>query len=35
VQLARGAVAPNFGGDRMSQVREAMAQFQAAKAQLR
>lgn len=35
VQLARGAVAPNFSGDRMSQVREANAQFQAAKAQLK
>ena len=35
VQLARGAVAPTFGGDRVTQVREAMAQFQAAKAQLR
>jgi hypothetical protein len=35
VQLARGAVAPSFTGDRMTQVREAMAQFQAAKAQLR
>jgi len=35
VQLARGAVAPAFTGDRMTQVREAMAQFQAAKAQLR
>jgi len=35
VQLARGAVAPTFTGDRMTQVREAMAQFQAAKAQLR
>ena len=35
VQMARGAVSPNFSGDRMSQVREAMAQFQAAKAQLR
>ena len=35
VQLARGAVAPAFSGDRMTQVREAMAQFRAAKAQLR
>ena len=35
VQLARGAVAPSFAGDRVAQVREAMAQFQAAKAQLR
>jgi hypothetical protein len=35
VQLARGAVAPSFSGDRMTQVREAMAQFRAAKAQLR
>jgi hypothetical protein len=35
VQLARGAVAPSYSGDRMTQVREAMAQFQAAKAQLR
>lgn len=35
VQLARGAVAPSFSGDRMAQVREAVAQFQAAKAQLR
>ncbi|HET9270654.1 MAG TPA: SPOR domain-containing protein [Vicinamibacterales bacterium] len=35
VQLARGAVAPSFSGDRMAQVREANAQFQAAKAQLR
>ena len=35
VQLAKGAVAPTFSGDRMTQVREAMAQFQAAKAQLR
>jgi len=35
VQLARGAVSPSFIGDRMTQVREAMAQFQAAKAQLR
>jgi hypothetical protein len=35
VQLARGAVSPSFTGDRMTQVREAMAQFQAAKAQLR
>jgi hypothetical protein len=35
VQLARGAVAPTFSGDRMTQVREAMAQFRAAKAQLR
>ena len=35
VQLAHGAVAPTFTGDRMTQVREAMAQFQAAKAQLR
>ena len=35
VQLAKGAVAPTFRGDRMTQVREAMAQFQAAKAQLR
>jgi hypothetical protein len=35
VQLARGAVAPSFFGDRTAQVREAMAQFQAAKAQLR
>jgi hypothetical protein len=35
VQLARGAVAPTYSGDRMTQVREAMAQFQAAKAQLR
>ena len=35
VQLARGAVSPTFTGDRMTQVREAMAQFQAAKAQLR
>jgi hypothetical protein len=35
VQLARGAVAPTFSGDRTAQVREAMAQFQAAKAQLR
>ena len=35
VQLARGAVAPSYSGDRMAQVREAMAQFQAAKAQLR
>ena len=35
VQLARGAVAPTFSGDRMTQVREAMAQFQAAKAHLR
>ena len=35
VQLARGAVTPTFSGDRMTQVREAMAQFQAAKAQLR
>ena len=35
IQLARGAVGPTFTGDRMTQVREAMAQFQAAKAQLR
>jgi hypothetical protein len=35
VQLARVAVAPTFSGDRVTQVREAMAQFQAAKAQLR
>jgi len=35
IQLARGAVSPTFTGDRMTQVREAMAQFQAAKAQLR
>ena len=35
VQLARGAVAPSFSGDRLAQVREANAQFQAAKAQLR
>ncbi len=35
VQLARGAVSPTYTGDRMTQVREAMAQFQAAKAQLR
>jgi hypothetical protein len=35
VQLAKSAVAPTFTGDRMTQVREAMAQFQAAKAQLR
>jgi hypothetical protein len=35
IQLARGAVAPTFSGDRMTQVREANAQFQAAKAQLR
>ena len=35
VQLAKSAVAPTFSGDRMTQVREAMAQFQAAKAQLR
>jgi len=35
VQLARGAVLPSYTGDRMTQVREAMAQFQAAKAQLR
>ena len=35
IQLARGAVVPSFTGDRMTQVREAMAQFQAAKAQLR
>ncbi len=35
VQLAKDAVAPTFSGDRMTQVREAMAQFQAAKAQLR
>ena len=35
VQLARGAVSPTYSGDRMAQVREAMAQFQAAKAQLR
>jgi hypothetical protein len=35
VQLARGAVSPSYSGDRMTQVREAMAQFQAAKAQLR
>jgi len=35
VQLARSAVGPSFTGDRMTQVREAMAQFQAAKAQLR
>ena len=35
VQLARGAVAPTYTGDRLTQVREAMAQFQAAKAQLR
>jgi len=35
VQLAGGAVAPTFSGDRLSQVREANAQFQAAKAQLR
>jgi hypothetical protein len=35
VQLARGAVAPSYSGDRLTQVREAMAQFQAAKAQLR
>ena len=35
VQLARGAVAPTYSGDRTAQVREAMAQFQAAKAQLR
>lgn len=35
VQLARGAVAPSYSGDRMTQVREAMAQFRAAKAQLR
>jgi len=35
IQLARTAVGPTFTGDRMTQVREAMAQFQAAKAQLR
>ena len=35
VQLARGALAPCVAGDRVAQVREAMAQFQAAKAQLR
>ena len=35
IQLARNAVSPTFTGDRMTQVREAMAQFQAAKAQLR
>jgi hypothetical protein len=35
VQLAHGAVSPTSSGDRMTQVREAMAQFQAAKAQLR
>ena len=35
VQIARGAVARSFSGDRMTQVREAMAQFQAAKAHLR
>ena len=34
IQLARSAVAPTFSGDRMTQVRDAMAQFQAAKAQL-
>lgn len=31
VQLAKGAVAPNFTGDRVAQVREATAQFKAAK----
>lgn len=35
IQLARGAVTPTYSGDRTAQVREAMAQFQAAKAQLR
>jgi len=35
VQLAKSAVQPTFNGDRVSQVREANAQFQAAKAQLR
>jgi cell division septation protein DedD len=31
VQLAKGAVAPNFTGDRVAQVREATAQFKAAR----
>jgi hypothetical protein len=31
VQMAKGAVAPNFTGDRVAQVREATAQFKAAK----
>lgn len=35
VQLAREAVAPEFTGDRMGQVREAAAQFAAAKGRLR
>src|SRR5204862_56956 len=35
IQLARSAVSPTFTGDRITPVREAMAQFQAAKAQLR
>ncbi len=35
VQLARGAVAPEFHGDRVAQVREAAAQLAAAKGRLR
>jgi hypothetical protein len=35
LDLASGAVALSFSGDRLSQVREANAQYQAARAELR